>query len=193
MVWARLKPKLTKYIQEKSTCREMSLTDLVAPKFISSLKEVCGADACVPKGFPSSALRKCESVKELDCSYAVLRNSFIQLQKDVNVNTLPCEDVGYTGTYVSDAFETSVFSDEFLWEDNWYSNKSHFFVYYTFDLPETMTVDEEYYTVATFDLIGLIGGTLGMFIGFSFYGTLTDIVSLVESLTMQTGKLRFGK
>ena len=37
---------------------------------------------------------------------------------------------------------------------------------------------EEYYIVPTLDLIGLIGGTLGMFIGFSFYGTFADALTL---------------
>ena len=78
---------------------------------------------------------------------------------------------------------------EFLFQDNYYKNKSHFLVFYTFNLPETMTLIEEYYTVSTFDLIGLVGGTLGIFIGFSFYGTLSDILSLVASLLLKTGKL----
>ena len=160
---------------------------MVGPKFISSLKELCGADACIPKGFPSTALRKCQNIEELDCSYAVLRNSYVSLQREEN--TLPCDDLGYTGTYITDILETSVFSDEFLWEDNWYDNKSHFLVYYTFDAPETMTLIEEYYTVPLLDLIGLVGGTLGMFIGFSFYGSFSDLLSLTESLVLKTGKL----
>ena len=49
---------------------------------------------------------------------------------------------------------------------------------YLFLQPETMTYYEEYYVVPTLDLIGLIGGTLGMFVGFSFYGMFCDIVTL---------------
>ena len=185
MVSARLKSKMTKYIQEKTNCNNEPLTDLVAPKFISSVKELCGRDACVPKGFPNTALRKCENIAELDCSYAVLRNAFVSLQKD----SLPCNDQGYAGTYVTDIIDMSHFSDDFLWEHNWYNNKSHFFVHYSFDVPETMTLREEYYTVPLLDLIGLVGGTLGMFIGFSFYGSISDILSFTESLVMKTGKL----
>ena len=168
----------------------MPLTDLVAPRFISSVKEVCGADACVPKGFPSTALRQCE-VEELDCSYSVLRNSFVSLRKDVNVNIVPCDDLGYTGTYITDCIETTQFSPEFFCEDNFDGNKSHHLLFYTFDVPETMTLEEEYYTVPIFDLIGLVGGTLGMFTGFTFYGTISDILSLTVSLILKTGKLSF--
>ena len=48
--------------------------------------------------------------------------------------------------------------------------------------PETMLLTEEYYVVPTLDLIGLIGGTLGMFVGFSFYGTFADALSLALSI-----------
>ena len=118
-------------------------------------------------------------------------NSFITLQKDVNVNTVPCDDLGYTGTYITDVIETTIFTEEFLCEDNWNSNQSQSLVFYTFDLPETMTVDKEYYIVPILDLIGLVGGTLGMFTGFSFYHTIADILSLTVSLILKTGNLSF--
>ena len=189
MSLAFLKPKMTKYIQEKTSCSNVPLTDLVAPKFISSVKELCGADACVPKGFPNTGLRKCKNDAELDCSYAVLRNAFISIQKDPNVNSAPCNDQGYTGMYKTDILSTSDFSAEFFDNHNRYDNKSHFLVYYIFDFPESMTLVEEYYIVPLLDLIGLVGGTLGMFINFSFYGTLSDILGLAELLILKTGKL----
>ena len=40
---------------------------------------------------------------------------------------------------------------------------------YTFESPSTMTVSVENYIVTFFDLIGIVGGTLGMFIGFAWY------------------------
>ena len=89
MVFVSLKPKMTKRIQEKTNCRDVPLTDLVAPKFVSSAKELCGTNACTPKGFPNTALRKCKNDAELDCSYAVLRNAFVSLRNDPNINSVP--------------------------------------------------------------------------------------------------------
>ena len=43
---------------------------------------------------------------------------------------------------------------------------------YTFDSPQTMTVQVENYIVTFFDLIGIVGGTLGMFISFAFYDNI---------------------
>ena len=52
---------------------------------------------------------------------------------------------------------------------------------YTFDSPQTMTVQKENYIVTFTDLIGIVGGTLGMFIGFIFYD---NILVSVEYLIM---------
>ena len=43
---------------------------------------------------------------------------------------------------------------------------------YSFAPPRTVTIHEEYLIYDTIGLIGSIGGTLGMFIGFSFSSTL---------------------
>ena len=52
---------------------------------------------------------------------------------------------------------------------------------YTFDSPQTMTVKVEKYIVTFVDLVGIVGGTLGMFIGFEFYN---NIIAFVEYLIM---------
>ena len=52
---------------------------------------------------------------------------------------------------------------------------------YTFDSPQTMTLEVENYIVTLFDLIGIVGGTLGIYIGFAFYD---NILATVEYLIM---------
>ena len=52
---------------------------------------------------------------------------------------------------------------------------------YTFDSPQKMEVDVENFIVSFFDLMGIVGGTLGMFIGFAFYD---NILAAVEYLIM---------
>ena len=41
------------------------------------------------------------------------------------------------------------------------------------------TVFTEYYLMEWLDLIGIIGGTLGLMIGFSFMGSVTSIVDMI--------------
>ena len=48
-----------------------------------------------------------------------------------------------------------------------------------------MTLYEEYYIVGTFDLIGAIGGTLGMFVEFSFIAAFMFLLDLFKSLIMR--------
>ena len=43
---------------------------------------------------------------------------------------------------------------------------------YRFPKPETVSVYEEYYATTFIDVVGIVGGTLGLFIGFAFYDTV---------------------
>ena len=53
---------------------------------------------------------------------------------------------------------------------------------YGFDLPESMTVREEYYTIPTLEMIGSVGGTLGMLIEFTIFGTVFEVVKMLFKL-----------
>ena len=53
---------------------------------------------------------------------------------------------------------------------------------YTFDKPESMNVREEYYTMPTMEMIGSVGGTLGMLIEFTIFGTIIQVVKLFSIL-----------
>ena len=57
--------------------------------------------------------------------------------------------------------------------------------YYTFAYPETMTVYEEYLIYDTIGMIGSIGGTLGMFIGFSCSNVITLFINYLISLKIR--------
>ena len=51
---------------------------------------------------------------------------------------------------------------------------------YEFEEPGSMTVNAEYYVISTFGLIGVIGGTLGMFVEFEFYMVLSSIMTFFK-------------
>ena len=48
---------------------------------------------------------------------------------------------------------------------------------YEIDPPEEVTVFQEYVVYDTISMIGSVGGTLGMFIGFSFTGFISRIIN----------------
>ena len=78
----------------------------------------------------------------------------------------PCISLEYTGTVVKEKEKYS--SNALMWN---YGFVSH-----------NMPVYEEYYLYDSTDIIGLIGGTLGMFIGFSIFDTIMAILSQIRSL-----------
>ena len=56
---------------------------------------------------------------------------------------------------------------------------------YSFEYPEVVTWNEEYYVISPLRLIGCIGGTLGMFFGFSFSGALSMILDFFEMICLK--------
>ena len=50
---------------------------------------------------------------------------------------------------------------------------------------EEIQVQTEYLIYDFNGLLGFIGGTLGLFIGFSFYGLLTDLINSVLFITQK--------
>ena len=53
---------------------------------------------------------------------------------------------------------------------------------YSFSPPITTIVNEEYLIYDVFGLIGSVGGTLGMCVGFSFVSIINSIVSFISSI-----------
>ena len=52
-------------------------------------------------------------------------------------------------------------------------------------MPELMTLHEQYYVMSGLDLIGIIGGNLGVFIGFSFLDFLYTILDYFHLLLIK--------
>ena len=52
---------------------------------------------------------------------------------------------------------------------------------YEFLPPKMMVVNKEYLIFDTIGLIASVGGTLGMFIGFSFSGSITALIKFIEN------------
>jgi len=189
--FVQLDTTITKYIKEKAGCREESLWKLIEPSFVTSVKKNCGANACLPNGFPFTNinLRTCANFSEYDCPTNQLKNV---LKTNKNANVIPCTKLEYSGNhqiYPIDAFLQIV--PEIL-QDNYEPGKQHYLVQYTFKQPETTTLNEEYYVVQTLDLIGVVGGTLGLFVEFTFYGLLSFLLNLIQSFTDRNGKCKLN-
>ena len=69
--------------------------------------------------------------------------------------------------------------------DNFGPTSPTFILEYIFEAPSTMTVQEEYYVMPALDLVGVIGGNLGIFIGFSFLDFLYTILDYFKILFLK--------
>ena len=64
----------------------------------------------------------------------------------------------------------------------WYTeNANHFWLWYQFEDNQDTIVNEEYLIYDTINMIGSLGGTLGLFIGFSSTNVLNVIISWIKS------------
>ena len=53
---------------------------------------------------------------------------------------------------------------------------------YKFETPEQIQVSEEYIVVPAFKMVGDIGGTIGIFIGFAFSPLVTQLIEFFKSI-----------
>ena len=67
-----------------------------------------------------------------------------------------------------------------------------FTLYIRFAPPLATTVYEEYLIYDIFGMIGSVGGTLGIFIGFSFSGMLSFIIYIFKNLPYKNIKNKFA-
>ena len=65
------------------------------------------------------------------------------------------------------------------YESNIVNNETH--IVYQFAPPMMTNVQQEYLIFDTIGMIGSVGGTLGMCIGFSFSGVTTHILDLIQA------------
>ena len=104
----------------------------------------------------------------------------------------PCTKMFYNGMSLDDSlikgFPNIVHGDDSyeyvnITDPEWKGEATVLFSY-KFDMPEVISVKEQYIIMELDDLIGIVGGTLGLFIGFSF---------LDNSLTMMNYFIIFLK
>ena len=113
----------------------------------------------------------CETETEQDCSYFYFNIYEANCSK-------PCSIVQYTGRV------------DYWEENNSNLENSSFTFYLRFTPPLTSTVYQEYIIYDIFGMIGSVGGTLGIFIGFSCSSLLYFITDLFKKQPFQ--KLKMG-
>ena len=154
------------YLKEKSGCVDQSFWDLWEPFYYNHDKFKNCPYKCSAITLPNSSTPICNSTDSYLCAWSVITPAFNDyIRNDDFPKT--CTILQYSGNVESDKNTTSSYETQFM---------------YSFTPPITTIVYEEYLIYDAFGLIGSVGGTLGMCVGFSFSGVINSVVSFLSSI-----------
>ena len=166
-VLVNLKPFEYRYLSDDLKCSHQSNI----ARFKSVLKDAkftkCG-ETCSPTNFLNNLFPPCGwEDDKMDARYCAF-NAITDLWHDFQIShgyKKPCMVLEYQG--------------EKTHEENDPNNETT--IEYQFAPPMMTTVQQEYLIFDTIGMIGSVGGTLGMFIGFSFTGVTTFILDFIQA------------
>ena len=163
---AEIQEKQIRYLQN-GNCRSTSFFKYLAIYMIESDMEQC-AKKCIPYASKTGIkeiddlignIPKCQTEVDLNCSKQWVSNVVKNAKK-------PCKKIEFTGrSHISVTSENHVIKFA-----------------YSFSLPRTTIVFDEYLILDTIAMIGSIGGTLGLFVGFSFSNVSSYVINVMKTL-----------
>ena len=117
-----------------------------------------------------SFLPPCENDEAKECINDLIEISYDEFTSFMHKR--PCQILEYDGT---------IFDIDMLSEEMRNESTSMFRMNYKFSTPELATLYKEHLVFDTVNMIGSVGGTLGLCIGFSFSGILSTILNIIQS------------
>ena len=128
-----------------------------------------GSKKCIPTGLTKMLdnikAPKCETTKEEDDAFQNMYDGeFLYKYKCPK----PCSILEYSGKLD-------------YWEPKYYNPNNTMIIYLRFQSPEVITIYEEYLIYDFNGMLGSIGGTLGMFVGFSFSSIIELSINLLKN------------
>ena len=170
--WLRIHPEKYIYNTVNGECRDKPYNDLTVERMFERLNKTC-RNPCLPQNYwvcneeMESLIPPCENPnpeksKEILCFEDTL-NWVKGQRKDIPIK--PCTKLNYR------LEETRLKHAH---------NKNQLRFEYFFSKPEMVTVREEYIIYDGVALVSIIGGTLGIFIGFSFKELITLLLGYAE-------------
>ena len=152
------------YLIEKGLCQEESFQNCLGSELAKQDYSSC-PKACVAFSLPNKHLPICETTEEIACSLQFVNPIFQEIATK-RICKKSCTTFDIFGEVAVNA-----------------NNRSEIFhyktIYYTIAPPYLVKVSEEYIIYDIIGMVASIGGTLGLFIGFSF----TNITSfLIEGM-----------
>ena len=139
---------------------------------------------------PGVEFIQCTTQSDYLCSGQIFLEEFNNINQGFST---PCTILEYSGKeledYLIDGFPEIVqfnkvderFSTIELDHPHFsWNKKPTILLSYTFDIPEKTLVHQESIVVSLWDLIGIVGGTLGLYVGFNFFDSFFQLIEYCE-------------
>ena len=168
-----LKEERQIFLKEKSNCRDQPFYHCYGSALLKYGFKNCTIK-CLSHSLPeeivtsNNTLPVCQlQSPEMKCAKKVAKNIRKKVLNSNQCPSKPCQSISYVGEA-----GTEEISNERLYKRN--------FAYF-FSPPKTVAISEEYLIYDFVGMLGSIGGTLGMFIGFSFFGALSFLLNQMKT------------
>ena len=166
-VGVQLELKKEKYLIEKGLCNHESYQKCLGSELAKQDHSSC-PKKCVAYSLPNKDLPLCETKEEADCTLPIIFPLFREIMTE-RICKKSCTTLDIFG-------EINVNSK---------NNSQDYHVktlFYTFAPPYLVKVSEEYIIYDIIGMVASIGGTLGLFIGFSFTNVTSCLIDLMKKL-----------
>ena len=168
-----LRPERYIYLKAKSKCFDESFYECFGLNFLSNNFNGCPRK-CLPDytfllnaKYEEEQIAACQTEDESECSMEIAKSLFVNIT-ETNVCLKPCSILQYSGIVKYKERLDVAHSVQFK---------------YRFANPQSVKVHEEYLIYDMIGLIGSVGGTLGIFIGFSFTCVVTSLINFLKKLS----------
>ena len=180
-----LKPEKYIYINtSKSVCSNKSFYQCFSDKVSADNFEHCPTK-CSTISLPfqnASVIPVCEKEEDQKCSLRKIIHPIFNRINDKELCPRSCTFLQYSGKIVH-KYEIK----------NQSTTNVPLSIWYSFKVPESVMVNEQYLIYDAIGMIGAVGGTLGMCIGFSFDSIIHYLINLLPSVLRIIKNIMYNK
>ena len=178
------KTKQTKLLSEKSGCLDdSSFWNSFQQIFVPAVREKC-LKPCNPRGLPQGELDLCKNIDDWNCAEEKFSKILKSNHKDLQKN--PCVKLEFDVSIQQSnpLIVLPLGSSQGLIANTW-KGEPMYVLGYSFLTPESITLEEDYLILSFLDMVGGVGGNLGLFIEFSFHGFILDIFFMCKAFVLK--------
>ena len=188
IVGYNVQPQLTKYLKQTGKCQEESYYECIASHFDENEFVKC-PNKCIPNVFSNLGKNYSSPFCQNDIFNEKCINDYMGQKEDGSNCKRSCSNLEYFGEFEAivpyksenymGLYGTLNFQNKqknSQEKENWNFYQMHYFI----DKEIEMKVYEEYIIIDAMGMIGSVGGTLGLFIGFSFSNVINLLIGYLQ-------------